>query len=57
MSPLIIHVRIFAEYDVFTGCKLSSVDIGASVVRLGYSPAGGHVIVAALEVGSADFFF
>lgn len=38
------------EFDALTGCKLSSIDIGATVVRMAYSPAGGHVIVAVLEV-------
>ncbi|XP_024518338.1 uncharacterized protein LOC9639327 [Selaginella moellendorffii] len=37
------------EFDALTGCKLSSINIGASVVRMAYSPAGGHVIVAVLE--------
>lgn len=39
-----------AEFDALTGCKLSSIDIGAPVVRMAYSPAGGHIIVAVLEV-------
>ena len=39
-----------AEFDALSGCKLSSIDIGATVVRMAYSPAGGHVIVAVLEV-------
>lgn len=37
------------EYDVLTGCKLASVDVGASAVRMAYSPAGGHSIIAVLE--------
>lgn len=43
-------IVFFAEFDALTGCKLSSIDIGATVVRMAYSPAGGHVIVAVLEV-------
>ncbi|KAH7331173.1 hypothetical protein KP509_20G018600 [Ceratopteris richardii] len=31
------------------GCKLASVDVGAPAVRMAYSPAGGHCIVAVLE--------
>ncbi|EFJ10186.1 hypothetical protein SELMODRAFT_427363 [Selaginella moellendorffii] len=42
-------VNFLAEFDALTGCKLSSINIGASVVRMAYSPAGGHVIVAVLE--------
>ncbi|KAL2621606.1 hypothetical protein R1flu_001811 [Riccia fluitans] len=41
--------RHIIEFDALTGCKLSSIDIGAPVVRMAYSPAGGHVIVAVLE--------
>lgn len=41
---------VHAEFDALTGCKLSSVDIGAPVLRMAYSPAGGHIIVAVLEV-------
>ncbi|KAJ7550857.1 hypothetical protein O6H91_07G121700 [Diphasiastrum complanatum] len=38
------------EFDALTGCKLSSIDIGGIVVRMAYSPAGGHLIIAVLEV-------
>ncbi|OAE26773.1 hypothetical protein AXG93_1129s1220 [Marchantia polymorpha subsp. ruderalis] len=41
--------RHIIEFDALTGCKLSSIDIGAPVVRMAYSPAGGHIIVAVLE--------
>lgn len=41
--------RNIVEFDALTGCKLSSIDIGAVVVRMAYSPAGGHVIIAILE--------
>ncbi|KAJ7550942.1 hypothetical protein O6H91_07G125900 [Diphasiastrum complanatum] len=37
------------EFDALTGCKLSSIDIGGIVVRMAYSPAGGHLIIAVLE--------
>eukprot|EP00249_Psilotum_nudum_P034386 c53380_g1_i1 orf=3-1235(-) len=37
------------EFDALTGCKLASIDVGAAAVRLAYSPAGGHIIVAVLE--------
>ncbi|XP_024381335.1 uncharacterized protein [Physcomitrium patens] len=41
--------RNIVEFDALTGSKLLSMDIGATVVRMAYSPAGGHVIVAVLE--------
>uniref|UniRef100_A0A7I4AE56 NPH3 domain-containing protein n=1 Tax=Physcomitrium patens TaxID=3218 RepID=A0A7I4AE56_PHYPA len=41
--------RNIIEFDALTGSRLSSMNIGAAVVRLAYSPAGGHVIVAVLE--------
>ncbi|KAG0579545.1 hypothetical protein KC19_4G105700 [Ceratodon purpureus] len=44
-----MNIACSAEFDALTGCKLSSIDIGATVVRMAYSPAGGHVIVAVLE--------
>jgi hypothetical protein len=45
--------RNIIEFDALTGCKLSSVDIGGSVVKLAYSPAGGHVLLAVLQVRSS----
>lgn len=41
--------RHVLEFDILTGCKLSSIDIGMPVLRMAYSPAGGHVIVVVLE--------
>ena len=32
------------------GCKLASIDVGAPAVRMAYSPIGGHMIIAVLEV-------
>jgi hypothetical protein len=49
-SSWTLIILCFAEFDALSGCKLSSIDIGATVVRMAYSPAGGHVIVAILEV-------
>ncbi|XP_038719297.1 uncharacterized protein LOC120012104 [Tripterygium wilfordii] len=46
------------EFDAFTGSRLSSVDIGAPVVRMAYSPASGHAVIAILEdctIRSCDF--
>lgn len=46
------------EFDAFTGSKISSIDIGASVVRMSYSPTSGHAVVAILEdctIRSCDF--
>ncbi|KAH9298243.1 hypothetical protein KI387_029925, partial [Taxus chinensis] len=45
-------------FDALTGCKLSTIDIGAPVVRMSYSPAGCHIVIAVLEDGtirSCDF--
>lgn len=40
-----------AEFDAYTGSKISSIDIGAAVVRMSYSPTSGHAVIAILEVG------
>lgn len=37
------------EYDVLTGCKLASIDVGAPAVRMAYSPVTGHTIITVLE--------
>ncbi|KAG8641246.1 uncharacterized protein LOC110630106 isoform X1 [Manihot esculenta] len=37
------------EFDALTGSKLSTIDIGASVVRMSYSPTSGHSVIAILE--------
>jgi len=42
----------FAEFDALTGSKISSIDIGARVVRMLYSPTSGHAVVSILEVGT-----
>ncbi|XP_071711526.1 uncharacterized protein [Rutidosis leptorrhynchoides] len=38
------------EFDAYTGSKISSINIGAPVVRMSYSPTSGHAVVAILEV-------
>lgn len=46
------------EFDALTGSKISSIDIGAPVVRMCYSPTSGHAVVAILEdctIRSCDF--
>lgn len=46
------------EFDVYTGCKIASIDIGAPVVRMAYNPTSGHAIIAILEdctIRSCDF--
>ncbi|KAG0486664.1 hypothetical protein HPP92_008759 [Vanilla planifolia] len=48
----------FAEFDALTGCKISSIKIGARVVQMQYIPNGGHAIVSVLEdstIRSCDF--
>ncbi|KAF5463821.1 hypothetical protein F2P56_013950 [Juglans regia] len=46
------------EFDALTGSKISSIDIGAPVVRMSYSPTSGHAVIAILEdctIRSCDF--
>ncbi|KAJ6907485.1 hypothetical protein NC651_018024 [Populus alba x Populus x berolinensis] len=46
------------EFDAVTGSKLSSIDIGASVLRMAYSPNTSHAVIAMVEDGtirSCDF--
>lgn len=46
------------EFDAMTGSKISTIDIGAPVVRMSYSPTSGHVVIAMLEdctIRSCDF--
>lgn len=38
------------EFDAYTGSKISSIDMGAAVVRMAYSPTTGHTVIAILEV-------
>jgi len=40
----------FAEFDALTGSKIASIDLGARVVRMAYSPTTSHVVIAILEV-------
>ncbi|KAF3438926.1 hypothetical protein FNV43_RR17201 [Rhamnella rubrinervis] len=46
------------EFDAITGTKLSSINIGAPVVTMAYSPTSGHAVIAILEdctIRSCDF--
>ncbi|PSS21303.1 Actin cytoskeleton-regulatory complex protein [Actinidia chinensis var. chinensis] len=46
------------EFDVYTGSKIASIDIGSSVVQMAYSPVSGHTVIAILEdctIRSCDF--
>ncbi|XP_057444985.1 uncharacterized protein LOC130737246 [Lotus japonicus] len=46
------------EFDALTGSKISSLDIGAPVVRMSYSPTAGHTVIAILQdctIRSCDF--
>ncbi|KAF6155820.1 hypothetical protein GIB67_039151 [Kingdonia uniflora] len=46
------------EFDALTGNKISTIDIGAPVVRMLYSPTSGHAVIAILEdctIRSCDF--
>lgn len=54
LSPLLgWHLWIIcliAEFDVYTGSKIASINIGSPVVRMAYSPTSGHSVIAILEV-------
>ncbi|KAH0464369.1 hypothetical protein IEQ34_007155 [Dendrobium chrysotoxum] len=46
------------EFDALTGSKISSIDIGARVVRMAYSPTSGHTVISILEdctIRACDF--
>ncbi|XP_047315522.1 uncharacterized protein LOC124919343 [Impatiens glandulifera] len=46
------------EFDAYTGSRIAMIDIGAPVVRMAYSPMGGHSLIAILEdctIRSCDF--
>lgn len=51
---LVLFFLVFmgAECDAITGCKISSINIGAPVVTMSYSPTSGHAVIAILEVSS-----
>lgn len=40
------------EFDALTGSKLASIDVGARVVRMQYSPTSGRAVISILEVSS-----
>lgn len=42
--------HVFAEFDALSGSKIASIDLGARVVRMAYSPTTSHVVIAILEV-------
>ncbi|KAH0463828.1 hypothetical protein IEQ34_006614 [Dendrobium chrysotoxum] len=49
---------VIAEFDALTGSKISSIDIGARVVRMAYSPTSGHTVISILEdctIRACDF--
>lgn len=50
-SLLSISSHLFAEFDALTGSKIASIDLGARVVRMAYSPTASHIVIAILEVG------
>uniref|UniRef100_A0A1D1ZC59 Syntaxin-binding protein 5 n=1 Tax=Anthurium amnicola TaxID=1678845 RepID=A0A1D1ZC59_9ARAE len=46
------------EFDAFTGSKICSINVGARVVRMSYSPTSGHAVISILEdctIRSCDF--
>lgn len=46
----VVNICKNTEFDAYTGSKISSIDIGAAVVRMSYSPTSGHTVIAILEV-------
>lgn len=46
---------IFVEFDCLTGSKISSIDIGARVVRMSYSPTNVDSIIAILDVSLLNY--
>ncbi|KAF8673894.1 hypothetical protein HU200_048341 [Digitaria exilis] len=60
-SQAIVAVAIgthVVEFDALTGSKIASIDLGARVVRMAYSPTTSHVVIAILEdatIRSCDF--
>lgn len=47
---------LYIEFDAYTGCKIASIDMGAAVVRMSYSPTSGHTLIAILEVSQISSF-
>lgn len=50
--------KYITEFDAMTGSKISTIDMGAPIVRMSYSPTSGHVVIAMLEdctIRSCDF--
>ncbi|KAI0529076.1 hypothetical protein KFK09_001622 [Dendrobium nobile] len=46
------------EFDVLSGSKIASLEIGARVIRMAYIPSGGHIIISVIEdctIRSCDF--
>lgn len=60
-SQAVVAVAIgtyIVEFDTLTGSKISSIDIGARVVRMAYSPTSGHTVISILEdctIRACDF--
>ncbi|KAL5201044.1 hypothetical protein ABZP36_035398 [Zizania latifolia] len=60
-SQAIVAVAIgthVVEFDALTGSKIASIDLGARVVRMAYSPTASHTVIAILEdatIRSCDF--
>lgn len=60
-SQAIVAVAIgthVVEFDALSGSKIASIDLGARVVRMAYSPTTSHVVIAILEdatIRSCDF--
>lgn len=46
----VVNICKNTEFDAYTGSKISSIDMGAAVVRMSYSPTSGHTVIAILEV-------
>lgn len=49
---LLMQLIFVTEFDALTGSKLASIDVGARVVRMQYSPTSGRTVISILEVSS-----
>ncbi|KAK7316413.1 hypothetical protein VNO77_35431 [Canavalia gladiata] len=47
---IVFSIRTYIiEFDALTGSKIFSLDIGALIVCMSYSPTSGHIVIAILQ--------
>lgn len=49
-SSFLSSLVFSAEFDALNGSRISSINVGAPIVRMAYSPTSGHSVIAVLEV-------